>query len=157
MFALHMNIDVVELIFCLDWVILDESCQRKKISSHFLLGSCWKTFLSSQWSRTLLPIAPHSRKKRCKVYNSCNYRTVVYFHPSSHLPFFLIDYRIVIICSSKKEETSYFISKLRLFKQPYVPHIDSEDFKKYLTIHFSKKTGKQSNAETLASTVDSSK
>ncbi len=65
-----------------------------------------------------------------------------------------VDYRIVIICSNEREDESYFLSKLHLFKRPFVhkPETDLQEFKKYLMIHF---TRKQSfDAENVTSIVD---
>ena len=70
-----------------------------------------------------------------------------------------IEYRIVIICSNEDEEKSFLISKLHLYKRQFVPQTDIQEFKNYLTIHFTKQSYKTSRheAETLASVVDQEK
>lgn len=68
------------------------------------------------------------------------------------------DYRLVIICSNEEEEKSYFISKLHLFKRPYVTQKDVVEIKYYLLNHFTKqvqKSGKSSyDVANMASVVD---
>ena len=50
----------------------------------------------------------------------------------------ILDYCIVIICSEEGEGKSYFISKLHLYKQPFirVPETNIDFFKSYLLFHF---------------------
>ena len=73
----------------------------------------------------------------------------------------LLEYRIVIICSNEDEEKSFLISKLHLYKRQFVPQTDIQEFKNYLTIHFTKQSNKsmtlRHEAETLASVVDQEK
>lgn len=54
--------------------------------------------------------------------------------------FFLPDYRLVLICSNKDEETSHFISKLHLTKRVFVlpDEVDGTTFKDYLTSKFTR-------------------
>ncbi len=58
------------------------------------------------------------------------YIIYIYYSP------LLEPYRLVIICSNEGEEKSYFISKLKLHRQPFVPKETLKDYKKYLTDHF---------------------
>ena len=47
-----------------------------------------------------------------------------------------LGYRLVIICSNEEEEKSHFISKLHLSRRPFIPRKDFEEYKKYLSIHY---------------------
>lgn len=47
-----------------------------------------------------------------------------------------VDYRLVIVCSNEEEEKSHFISKLHLFRRPFIPKNDLQEYQKYLAIHF---------------------
>ena len=56
-----------------------------------------------------------------------------------------LDYRLVIICSNEEEEKSHFISKLHLYRRPFIPKSDIQEYKKYLAIHFTHQTREQGN------------
>lgn len=70
-------------------------------------------------------------------------------------------YHIVIICSNEEEEKSYFISKLHVYKRPYVFQTSSEDFQDYLIYHFTKQVQKTTKVShdfsNMASAVDKMK
>ena len=74
---------------------------------------------------------------------------------------FLIGYYIVIICSNEEEEKSYFISKLHLYKRPFVPQTLAEGFKHFLVNHFTRQVQKTDQPShdylSMASIVDSMK
>ena len=65
----------------------------------------------------------------------------------------------MIICSNEEEEKSYFISKLHVYKRPFVPQPLVEEFKHFLINHFTKKIQKaeQPSHDSMASIVDCSK
>ena len=46
--------------------------------------------------------------------------------------FFLIDYRLVIISSNEEEEKSHFISKLHLYKRPFLSRSNIAEIRDYL-------------------------
>ena len=45
-------------------------------------------------------------------------------------------YRLVIICSSDKEDSSLIVSKLNHLRVPYLPPQDLSRYKEYLDTHF---------------------
>ena len=73
--------------------------------------------------------------------------------------FLYVGYRIVIICSNEEEETSYFISKLHLFKRPFfgIKNSETKELCEYLHCHFSKPVHRmtsKSSSVSFASEVD---
>lgn len=42
----------------------------------------------------------------------------------------------MIICSNEDEERSHFIAKLHLFRKPFLPKCDLEEYRKYLAAKF---------------------
>jgi hypothetical protein len=83
----------------------------------------------------------------------------MYTNNSCHLiQLFFVDYRIVVICSNEDEGKSYFISKLHLFRRPYVPETNIKEFEHYLVNHFTKQVQKSTKSSqdvgNMASVVD---
>ena len=62
----------------------------------------------------------------------------------------------MIICSNEEEEKSHFISKLHLFRRPFVPKSDLQEYQKYLAIHFTNQADDMATQYTgySASSVD---
>ena len=64
----------------------------------------------------------------------------------------------MIVCSNEEEEKSYLISKLHVFRRPFVPANDLQDYKKYLAIHFTHRAQEHENEfssqDIAASSVD---
>jgi hypothetical protein len=48
------------------------------------------------------------------------------------------DYRLVVICSNKDEQTSSVISKLQLFRRQYTAFANTQKFQDYLKFHFTR-------------------
>ncbi len=63
----------------------------------------------------------------------------------------------MIICSNEGEEKSHFISKLKLHRQHFVPKETLEDYKKYLSDHFTGRVQQLPEAGISASTIDHEK
>lgn len=51
--------------------------------------------------------------------------------------FCLLGYRLVILYSKEEEAESHFISKLQLYRRPFMPETSAEVYQKYLADHFS--------------------
>lgn len=49
---------------------------------------------------------------------------------------YFVEYRLVIVCSNEEEEMSHFISKLHLFRRPFIPRSDPKDYRNYLIAKF---------------------
>lgn len=63
-------------------------------------------------------------------------------------------YRLAIICSNEEESKSHFISKLHLFRRPFVPPTDIQRFKHYLASKFTRKPEEVDSVITSAAVVD---
>ena len=50
--------------------------------------------------------------------------------------FSLLDYQLVIICSSKDEEKSHMLSKLHVYRRDYTIPSDVTKYQQYLQLHF---------------------
>jgi len=65
-----------------------------------------------------------------------------------------LEYKLVIICNDEEERKSHIISKLYLYRRPYMPTItDDENYRKYLADHCKDKM-MVSDTRISASTVD---
>ena len=66
----------------------------------------------------------------------------------------------MIICSNEEEEKSHFISKLHLFRRHFVTRTDLQEYRRYLTEHFTSQiqieesSTSQYGTNTSASVVD---
>ena len=49
---------------------------------------------------------------------------------------YCVGYRLVIICGSDKEDSSLIVSKLSLYRTPYLPPQDLNRYQEYLRSHF---------------------
>ena len=82
----------------------------------------------------------------------------LWFHS---IGYFSAGYRIVIICSNEEEDTSYFISKLHLYRRPFVFQTSAKELEDYLLDHFTKQVQKAKKPSydltNMASVVDSLK
>ena len=67
------------------------------------------------------------------IYVKCSPEDVEFLTSHMHI---YTGYRLLIICSSKDEERSHIISKLRLFRRPYGVPADPAKYRVYLRSHF---------------------
>ena len=70
------------------------------------------------------------------------------------------EYRLVIVSSNEEEEMSHFISKLHLYRRPFIPRNDLNEFKHYLASKLTRQVQECENqqvAVTSASVVDHEK
>ena len=67
--------------------------------------------------------------------------------------FYSLDYHLILICSSEKEEMSHFISKLHLYRVYFKPLDANSEYEKYLASKF-KCDANENSLEMLASQVD---
>ena len=63
---------------------------------------------------------------------------------------FIVEYRLVIICSNEEEELSYFISKLHIYKRAFVVPSIVQDYKDYLASKFIRSTQEVMDPSTQA-------
>ena len=64
-----------------------------------------------------------------------------------------LDYRLILICSSEKEEMSHFISKLHLYREYFKPLDADNEYRDYLASKF-KCDVSENSLDMLASEVD---
>ena len=64
------------------------------------------------------------------------------------------DYRLVIITSDEKEEMSHFISKLHLYRRPFMTRIENNEFRNYLAIKATQQVQSAYSSAVPASVVD---
>ena len=67
------------------------------------------------------------------------------------------EYRLVIVSSNEEEEMSHFISKLHLYRRPFIPLNDLNEFKHYLASKLTRQVQECEVAVTSASVIDHEK
>ena len=64
-----------------------------------------------------------------------------------------LGYRLVILYSNEEETKSHFISKLQLYRRPFIPQPNADSYQTYLAGHFSNPTDDSLSTPPIAASM----